>query len=60
MDAALKVLRIIQAALICSVVLYMIIGEVAGRHPTINNPTIAIAMAAIATVLLSLWWCLGA
>jgi hypothetical protein len=48
MDTALKSLRIIQVAFISSVILYMLVGEVAGRRPAMSNPTIAVAIAVIA------------
>jgi hypothetical protein len=48
MDAALKVLRIIQVALISSVVLCMLVGEIAGKHQSVGNSGIAIAIAGMA------------
>jgi hypothetical protein len=48
MDAALKILRMIQVALISSVVLYIVVGEIAGKRQPVGNSSIAIAIAGLA------------
>ena len=48
METALRTLRLIQVAFILSVVVYMVIGEMAGSHPAESNPTIGLAMAVFA------------
>ena len=53
MDAALKIVRLIRIALIASIVLYALIGEVVGRGvTTVPNTTVyfAITFVAIADV----------
>jgi hypothetical protein len=49
MESAIKVIRIIQIALLVSVVLYVVVGERVGSIPKLNNPVV-FYMLSLATV----------
>lgn len=56
MEASLRLLRLLQAAMLLSIVLYALVGEMAGpRHSRPIHPALvlALAMAACCTVLIA-------
>ena len=49
MDSAIKVVRLIQVAMLVSVVLFVLIGEVVGSIPKLSDPTLFYALS-LATI----------
>jgi hypothetical protein len=49
MDSAIKAIRIVQIALLVSVVLYVVVGEKVGSIPKLNNPVVFYVLS-LATV----------
>src|SRR5215468_9889909 len=49
MDSAIKAIRIVQIALLVSVVLYVVVGEKVGSVPKLNNPVLFYVLS-LATV----------
>ena len=49
MDSAIKIVRLIQIAMLVSVGLFVVIGEVVGSIPRLNDPTLFYALS-LATV----------
>ena len=49
MDAAIKIVRLIQVAMLVSVALFVVLGEVVGSIPKLSNPTLFYALS-LATI----------
>lgn len=50
MEASLRLLRILQAAMLVSIVLYAVVGEVAGpQHPKAVSPALILILAIVAS-----------
>ena len=49
MDSAIKVVRLIQVAMLVSVVLFVLVGEVVGSIPKLSDPTLFYALS-LATI----------
>jgi hypothetical protein len=54
MGAAIKTLRLVQFAMLGSIVLYAVVGEVAGPHPRVVDPALAYVFTTIAVAVVGM------
>ena len=51
MEASVRLLRILQMAMLASIFLYVLVGELVGRVTSANNPTLFYAMSMITVTI---------